>query len=139
MEFLSDTDAGKYSAKPTYPPGQWFFYEQVVQVPFYVLFDPASGNLEVYRFQEGRYQLLSPQANSRYPIPPLQLELGVWQGYKEGRNGFWLRWWRSEGELLLWGTESLKQERQKLEQERQRAERLAAYLRQQGVDPGAVL
>ncbi|MEN9229347.1 MAG: Uma2 family endonuclease [Thermostichus sp. DG02_5_bins_236] len=146
MEFLSDKDGGEYSAKPTYPPGKWFFYKQVLQVPFYVLFDSAGGTLEVYQLQQGRYQLLPPQANGRYPIPPLQLELGVWQGDKEGRQGYWLRWWNPEGELLLWGTERLEQERQRAEQERQRAEqehqraeRLAEYLRRQGLDPGSLL
>ncbi|MEN9224220.1 MAG: Uma2 family endonuclease [Thermostichus sp. HHBFW_bins_43] len=132
MEFLSDTDGGEYSAKPTYPPGKWFFYEQVLQVPFYVLFDPTPGNLEVYHLEEGRYQLLLHQANGRYPIPPLQLELGVWQGSKEARSGYWLRWWTLDGELLLWGTEWL-------EQERQRVERLADYLRQQGIDPNTLV
>ncbi|MEN9222795.1 MAG: Uma2 family endonuclease [Thermostichus sp. BF3_bins_97] len=131
MEFLSDADGGEYSAKPTYPPGKWFFYEQVLQVPFYVLFDPTSGNLEVYHLEEGRYQLLPPQANQRYSIPPLQLELGIWQGSKEARSGYWLRWWTPNGELLLWGTEWL-------EQERQRAERLADYLRRQGIDPNTL-
>jgi hypothetical protein len=29
MEFLSDTDGGEYSAKRTFPPGKWFFYEQI--------------------------------------------------------------------------------------------------------------
>jgi hypothetical protein len=33
MEFLSDTEGGEYSIKPTYPPGKWFFYEQVLVVP----------------------------------------------------------------------------------------------------------
>ncbi|MBR8828143.1 MAG: hypothetical protein DSM107014_09645, partial [Gomphosphaeria aponina SAG 52.96 = DSM 107014] len=58
------------------------------------------------------------------------------------RTGFWLRWWDPNGNLLLWGAESLAQERQKVEQERQRAEqehqraeKLAAYLRSQGINP----
>ncbi len=38
MEFLSDTDGGEYSSKPTYPPGKWFFYERILQVPNSILF-----------------------------------------------------------------------------------------------------
>lgn len=49
MEFLSDTEGGEYSIKPTYPPGKWFFYEQVLQVPNYAIFAPDRGELEVYR------------------------------------------------------------------------------------------
>lgn len=30
MEFLSETEGGEYSIKPTYPPGKWFFYEQAI-------------------------------------------------------------------------------------------------------------
>ena len=43
MEFLSDTEGGEYSIKPTYPPGKWFFYEQVLEVPNYIIFEPDSG------------------------------------------------------------------------------------------------
>ncbi|MCZ8365650.1 MAG: hypothetical protein O9338_23790, partial [Microcystis sp. LE19-251.1A] len=53
----------------------------------------------------------------------------------------WLRWWDKSGNLLLWGSELVEQERQRAEQERQRAEqekqraeRLAAKLRALGVE-----
>jgi Uma2 family endonuclease len=58
MECLSDTEGGEYSIKPIYPPGKWFFYEQVLQVPYYAIFDPDCGGLEVYRLtQAGQYQI----------------------------------------------------------------------------------
>ncbi|MFM6811310.1 MAG: hypothetical protein ACKPJ4_05025, partial [Dolichospermum sp.] len=70
------------------------------------------------------------------------LFLGTWQGTKEGRTGYWLRWWDQTGNLLPWALELIEQERQQAEQERQRAEqerqekeRLIAYLRSQGIDP----
>ncbi|KPQ34044.1 MAG: hypothetical protein HLUCCO16_17710 [Phormidium sp. OSCR] len=47
----------------------------------------------------------------------------------------WLRWWDSQGNLLLHGEERAEQEHQRAEQEHQRAERLAARLRELGVDP----
>jgi CelD/BcsL family acetyltransferase involved in cellulose biosynthesis len=47
----------------------------------------------------------------------------------------WLRWWDSSGNLLLWGSEWIEQQRQQVEQEKQRAERLAAQLRALGVEP----
>ncbi|MBU6346774.1 MAG: DUF874 family protein, partial [Cyanobacteria bacterium REEB494] len=82
-----------------------------------------------------------------------------WQGTKEGRTGYWLRWWDKTGNLLPWALELIEQERQLAEQERQRAEqerqraeqerqraeqerqekeRLIAYLRSQGVDPNSL-
>ncbi len=142
MEFLSDIDGGEYSVKRSFPPGKWFFYEQILNIPFYVLFEPLAGLLEVYQLKTGRYELESPDANNRYWIEPMGLFLGVWQGEKEERSGYWLRWWDASGSLLPWALEQVEQERQRAEQEhqraeqeRQRAERLAEYLRSQGINP----
>lgn len=122
MEFLSDTEGSEYSVKPTYPPGKWFFYERILQVPNYALFEPDTGALEVYQLDDsGRYQLKDPDANNLYWIAQIGLFLGRWQGTRENRTGYWLRWWNENGELLLWGT--------------QKAERLAAQLRAAGIEP----
>jgi len=122
MEFLSDTEGGEYSSKPTYPPGKWFFYQRVLEVPNYVIFEPDAGELEVYQLDDSaQYQLQNPDANNRYWIAQLGVFLGVWQGTRENRTGYWLRWWDENGELLLWGSE--------------RAERLAAQLRAAGIEP----
>lgn len=136
LEFLSDTDGGEYSAKQTYPPGKFFFYEQILQVPNYGIFDPATGKLELYRLDDsGQYRLASADEQGRVWLPEIQLFLGVWQGVRENRSGYWLRWWDEAGNLLLWGTEQVALERQRVEQERQRAERLAAQLRAAGIEP----
>ena len=64
----------------------------------------------------------------------------------------WLRWWDRDGNLLLWGQESLdlerqrlakerektEQEKQRAEQEKQRAEKLANKLRNLGIDPDSL-
>jgi Uma2 family endonuclease len=136
MEFLSDTEGGEYSSKPTYPPGKWFYYEQVLKVPNYAIFEPETGVLEVYRLDNsGQYQLQTPDENNRLWIAEMNLFLGIWQGSRENRTGYWLRWWDEHGELLLWGSELATKERQRAQQERQRAERLAAQLRSLGVEP----
>jgi hypothetical protein len=48
MEFLSHIDGSEYSVKRNFPPGKWFFYEQILQVPIYVIFEPEGGLLEFY-------------------------------------------------------------------------------------------
>ena len=63
-----------------------------------------------------------------YWVAEMNLYLGLWQGTRENRTGYWLRWWDEQGHLLLWGSELA-------EQERQRAERLAAQLRAAGIEP----
>ncbi|WP_019500073.1 Uma2 family endonuclease [Pseudanabaena sp. PCC 6802] len=124
MEFLSDADGSEYSTKPTYPPGKWFFYEEILQVPYYVIFNPSNGILEVYRLDEsGRYRLQTAAENGRFQIESLKLFLGVWQGTRDSRTGYWLRWWDEESNLLLWRSELVEEERQRAEQEYQRAER----------------
>jgi Uma2 family endonuclease len=123
MEFLSHKDGGEYSSKPTYPPGKWFFYERILKVPYYAIFEPDSGDLEIYRLNdEGQYKIQIMENNGRYWIEPLQLFLGVWQGAWEQRSGYWLRWWDADDRLLLWSSEQVEQERQRAEQERERAE-----------------
>ena len=150
MEFLSDTGGEVYSIKRTYPPGKWFFYEQILRVPNYAIFEPVTGLLEVYRLDDrGQYDLQPPDANGRYWISGIELFLGVWQGTKAERTGHWLRWWNESGQMLPWGAELVQQERQRAEEERQRAEeerlraeeerlraeRLAEQLRQAGIEP----
>jgi hypothetical protein len=129
LEFLSNQGGEEYSIKETYPPGKFFFYEQILQVPNYGIFDPETGILELYRLNENRrYILASANAENRFWIPEMGLFLGSWQGCRENRDGFWLRWWDEPGTLLLWGAEQV-------ELERQRAERLRSQLRAAGLEP----
>ncbi|MEY3298906.1 MAG: hypothetical protein RLZZ597_2166 [Cyanobacteriota bacterium] len=149
MEFISETEGSEYSINPHFPYGKWYFYERILQVPIYVIFHPQTGELDVLRLVDGQYQQQQTDANQRYWIEELNLFLGGWPGKKAEMTANWLRWWDADGNLLLWGSERLEQERQRAEQERQRAEqerqraeqerqraeRLAAKLRQLGLDP----
>jgi hypothetical protein len=149
MEFISETDGGEYSINPHYPYGKWYFYEQILQVPVYAIFHPKVGILEFYGLVNGKYEQRVPDSSDRYWVESLGLFLGVWQGRKAELSGYWLRWWDNSGNLLLWGSELVEQERQHTEQERQRAEqaelqmsrerqqveRLAARLLALGIDP----
>jgi hypothetical protein len=49
--------------------------------------------------------LLPPNDRGHYPIPPLGVELGIWQGRYKNVELPWLRWWDREGNLLLTGEE----------------------------------
>jgi hypothetical protein len=145
MEFLSDKDDEEYSVRRVPPVGKWFFYEQILKVPTYVIFEPDSGLLEVYRLKNGRYELEQPDFNGRHWLEELKLFFGTWRGLKVDREGYWLRWWDEQEQLLPWATEKVEavqqqveQERQRAEEERQRADRLAEYLRSQGIDPDSL-
>jgi Uma2 family endonuclease len=127
LEFISETEGGEYSINPHYPYGKWYFYEQILQVPVYGIFQPKTGELDVYCLVAGKYEQQLPDENNRYWIKELNLFIGIWQGTKAEFTTNWLRWWDKSGNLLLWGSELV-------EQERQRAERLAAKLRALGVE-----
>jgi len=83
----------------------------------------------------GAYETQAADAEGRVRIPELDLWLGIWSGERLGQTMNWLRWWDSQGNLLLWSSEQAQQERLQAQQERQRADLLAAKLRELGVDP----
>ncbi|EPF17682.1 Uma2 family endonuclease [Microcystis aeruginosa] len=149
LEFISETEGGEYSINPHYPYGKWYFYEQILQVPVYGIFQPKTGELDVYCLVAGKYQQQLPDENNRYWIKELNLFIGIWQGSKAEFTTNWLRWWDKSGNLLLWGNELVEQEKQRTEQEKQRAEqaelelereqisrqRLVQKLKELGVNP----
>ena len=148
MEFISETEGGEYSLNPHYPYGKWYFYERILQVPVYVIFQPQIGELEVYHLIKGKYDLQKADDNQRYWLEEIGLYLGVWQGKKAEVKAYWLRWWDESGNLLLWASEGIEQERERAEQERKRAEqeqkraeqaegrleRITARLKAMGID-----
>ncbi|NJM56866.1 MAG: hypothetical protein HC857_04685 [Synechococcales cyanobacterium RU_4_20] len=145
MEFLSETDGGEYSSKQTHPYGKWFFYEQILQVPHYVIFDIDGGLLEFYRLEGAQYKLEQPNPDGRHWVEAMGLFLGTWQGRRDERTGYWLRWWTDQGVLVPWVRERAlqeqaraDQEQARADQEQARADRLAEYLRSQGIDPNVI-
>jgi Uma2 family endonuclease len=149
MEFLSQEEGGELSVRSTPPYGKLHFYEQILQVPTYVTYDPYEPSLDVRCLNNGRYAMQAPDAEGRIWIPELELFLGIWYGERLRQTTNWLRWWDSAGNMLLWSAEQAEQERQRAEEERQRAEQerqraeeqhqraelFAAKLRELGVDP----
>jgi Uma2 family endonuclease len=131
MEFLSDEDGSEYSARPTYPYGKLYFYEQILRVPTYVIFDPIALLLEVRCLQDNRYLLQAANEQGQYWIPELQLFLGIWYGSRVGIATHWLRWWDVDGNLLLWHSEKAEQARLRAEQETARAEQEATRAEQE--------
>jgi Uma2 family endonuclease len=154
IEFVSgdgteERDATPPSAGEGSNVGKFWVYEQAIRIPFYAIYEVEKVSVEVYELVAHRYQPVNPNARGHYPITPMNVELGIWQG-KEGNQILpWLRWWDSAGNLLLTGEERAEQEKQRAEQEKQRAEqekqraeqekqraeRFAAKLRELGIEP----
>ncbi|MEG4862629.1 MULTISPECIES: Uma2 family endonuclease [unclassified Microcoleus] len=134
MEFLSNEDYSELSVRSTPPYGKLYFYEQILQVPTYVTYDPYEPKLEVRYLLNGAYETQAADASGRVRIPEFDLWLGIWSGERLGQTMNWLRWWDEAGNLLLWSSEQAEYERLRAEHERLRADLLAAKLRELGVD-----
>jgi len=86
-------------------PGKFWVYERIIRIAYYAIYEIASGKLEVYSLAGATYQKLTPNERGHYPIPPLEVELGLWQGSYQNQTQVWLRWWDQQGNLLLTGSE----------------------------------
>lgn len=140
LEFVSGD--GQEERDQTPYQGKFWVYEQAIRVPFYGIYEAANAKVEVYHLVDGRYSLLGANERGHYSIPPLGVELGIWQGRYQNALLPWLRWWDLQGNLLLTGEERADRERQRaeqaeslLEQERLRSQQLAERLRVLGFDP----
>ncbi|MEQ9672632.1 Uma2 family endonuclease [Coleofasciculus sp. G2-EDA-02] len=100
------------------PPRKWQVYEQILHIPYYVVFSRYTNQLRGFKLNGAHYQELEVQ-DGRVWMSELGLGLGLWQGEFQGINRLWLRWYDGQGNWIL--TEA-EQERQRAEQERQRAE-----------------
>ncbi len=136
LEFVSGDGSEERDNTPI--TGKFWVYEQAIRVPFYGIYEVKRASVEVYHLVDGRYELMPANEQSRYPIAPMGVELGIWQGQYENMELPWLRWWDSQGNLLLTGDERSLLLSSQLNEEQQRAERLAERLRQLGVNPDEV-
>ncbi|XZN98478.1 MAG: Uma2 family endonuclease [Microcoleus sp.] len=163
LEFVSGNGTEERDRTPLLRSGQqetkagkFWIYENVIHPAFYGIYEVTKASVEVYHLIEDRYQLVPANERGHYPIAQLGVELGIWQGTYQNMELPWLRWWDSEGNLLLSGAERAEeerqradreqeiaqQERQRAEQQRQRADRaedqleqLRAQLRSAGIEP----
>ena len=122
IEFLSEIDGGELSLRATPPYGKLYFYEQILQVPTYITYDPFEPSIEVRCLQDGKYACQVANDRGQFWIPELELFVGIWAGERLGQSLNWLRWWDKEGNLVLWSAERVEYERQRADRERERAE-----------------
>ena len=126
----------------TKPPRKWEVYEQILRIPYYIVFSRYTNQLRAFKLEGARYQELE-LPEPRVWMPELGLGLGLWQGEYQGVERLWLRWYDANGNWIL--TEA-EQERQRAEDAESRAEQAEARLesllqrlRESGIDPDAFL
>jgi Uma2 family endonuclease len=103
VELLSpgteDEDLGRKVREIGKPPLKWEVYEQILQVPFYVVYDRYENHLRVFERCNGRYELVE-LTEPRFWFEALEVGLGVWSGSYAGTEGLWLRWYDKLGNWL---------------------------------------
>jgi Uma2 family endonuclease len=99
IEYVSGDGSEERDTTPQ--TGKFWVYEQAIAAPYYAIYEPRKGAVEVYRLVAERYQLLQPNAAGRFPIEPLRIELGIWQGTFWNLTLGWLRAWDSATGKLL--------------------------------------
>jgi Putative restriction endonuclease len=109
-------------------PGKFWVYENAIRPAFYGIYEVKKASVEVYNLIQNRYELVTANDRGHYPIPQLEVELGIWQGTYQNVELPWLRWWDSEGNLLLTSSERADRAEDQLEQ-------LRAQLRSAGIEP----
>ena len=128
IEFVSDRRGGEEDYKME--------EYAAIGVRYYVIFDPENrlrnGVLRVFNLGDEKYGPIEASW-----LPRVGLGLRLWESAFEGKAACWLRWCDRDGVFIPTGHERAEQERQRAEQERQRAERLAAQLRDLGIEPGS--
>ena len=146
LEFASGDGSEEHDQTPlsytedlgTTRPGKFWVYERIVRIPYYGIFFVNSGELEMYELMGGQYQRMAANSRGHYPIPLMEVEVGVWEGTYQNQNQPWLRWWDLQGNLLLTGSERAIAAEQRAETAEERATKLAERLRELGVDPDLV-
>ena len=135
-----ESSHGQSEPPKEFPPRKWEVYEQILRVPYYVVFSRYTNRLHFFQLAGGHYQEQPLDAeNPRIWVSELELGLGIWQGTFEGVDRPWLRWVDAQGDWVLTDTEQARQETElalkQADRERQLREELLAKLRARGIDP----
>jgi Uma2 family endonuclease len=125
VELLSpgteDEDLGNTLRVVDKPPTKWQVYEQILRVPYYVIFDRYVNRLRVFKLMGLRYEEMLV-SEGKFWLDEIQLGFGVWEGSYQGTLGQWLRWYDVNQVWLPTPQETAESERSRAESERLRAE-----------------
>ena len=110
VEFVSGDGSEERDTEPY--KGKFWVYEQAICASFYAIYEVEKASVEVYRLHLQQYQPVAANAAGRFPIEPLGIELGIWEGTYRGLTLPWLRVWdAATGELMPLADERTRQRR----------------------------
>ncbi|MEM9542306.1 MAG: Uma2 family endonuclease [Cyanobacteria bacterium P01_E01_bin.42] len=115
-----DEDLGRTERKKESRPTKWEVYEEILQVPYYIVYDRYENELRGFVLRSGEYEELDLE-EGRLWLEKLGLGLGLWQGSYEGVEGLWLRFYDRFGDWIATPNERADYEAQEKQRQRQRA------------------
>lgn len=116
--------------------GKKLVYQDQMRVPEYFWYDPFDpADWRGFRLVGGVYQDMELDVDNRYISEKLGLALVRWSGDYNDVEAVWLRWETLAGVLMPTKNELLQQAQVQAEAAQAQADRLAAKLREMGVDP----
>ena len=127
LEVVSQTRRGEYTHKKQ-------DYAEM-GILYYAIYNPLrkrKPSLEVYKLEDGEYQLL---AGEPVWLSEINLGIGREEGTYQGITREWLYWYDEQGKRYLTPEEQIQQERQDKNTALERAKRLEELLREAGIDP----
>ncbi|QSJ15757.1 Uma2 family endonuclease [Nostoc sp. UHCC 0702] len=105
-------------------------YQDIFRTPDYFWFDPYTLEFAGFHLVDGEYQPLQPNEQGHLWSHQLGLYLGIHEGL--------LRFFTTDGQLVPTPEETAVQAEQRAQQEAEKAERLAAKLRELNIDPDTI-
>lgn len=129
-----DSRSALSPGEATTPPRKWEVYEQILRVPYYIVFSRYTNQIRFFQLVGGHYQEqpLDPK-HPRIWIPELELGIGLWQGEFNGVTRPWLRWYDSEENWIPTDAERTIQALERAEQAEAQLQQVALNLLQQGM------
>ena len=127
-------DLGEVKNETGAPPDKWTVYEQILRVPYYIVFDRYTDDFRAFKLNAGRYEALS-LPEGRLWLSELNVGLGLWQGSYKQVERLWLRWYDETGSWLPTPAEQTEQERQRADTAEAELAQLKGLLQAKGMDP----
>jgi len=106
------------------PPSKWEVYEQILGIPYYIVFNRYTNELRVFWLQGNRYR----EQKLREPriwLPTLELGIGLWLGKYREMKRQWLRWYDAQGNWIPTPTEAAEQRAETAQQQAETAKQRA--------------
>ncbi|MDY7013730.1 MAG: Uma2 family endonuclease, partial [Cyanobacteriota bacterium] len=124
LEFLSpgtrNEDLGE-TERGGSPPTKWEVYEQILGIPYYIIFDRYTDELRVFWLEGDRYREQQLE-EERIWLPTLEIGIGLWFGEYRGLERQWLRWYDRAGNWIPTPAEEAESAERRAEAAQARAE-----------------